>query len=95
MSRVYLAPALFNLDFSVVVSTWKTDSVEVGVDVLSCPGRKLVTDRITKSPLVVVKVTEFHFADDLALYASTREKLEHVTAGFVRRTDSYTCIGPD
>ena len=29
------------------------------------------------------------FADDLALYASSREKLEHVTTGFVRRTGRW------
>ena len=47
----------------------------------SCPGRKLVGNRRTvKSWLTVVKVTESHFADDLAVYASTCEKLEHVTA---------------
>ena len=75
-----LAPTLFNLFFSAVVSTWRTDCVEVGVNVLSRPGRKLVGDRTAKSRLAVVKVTESQFADDLALYASTCEKLEHVTA---------------
>ena len=34
-----LAPTLFNLFVSTVVSTWRTDCVEVGVDVLSHPGR--------------------------------------------------------
>ena len=33
--------------------------------------------------LAVVKVTESWFADDLTVYASTCENLEHVTAGFV------------
>ena len=46
-----LAPTLFNLFFSAVVSTWRTDCVEVGVNVLSCPGRKLVGDKIVKSQL--------------------------------------------
>ena len=32
-----------------------------------------------------MKITESHFADNLALYTSTREKLELVTAGFVSR----------
>ena len=49
------------------------------MNVLSCPGRKLVGDRTAKPWLAVVKVTESQFTDDLALYASTREKLEHVT----------------
>ena len=84
-----LAPTLFNLFFSAVVSTWRTDCVEVGVNVLSRPGRKLVGDRTAKSQLAVVKVTDSQFADDLALYVSTREKLEHVTAGFVRRTSRW------
>ena len=84
-----LAPTLFNLFFSAVVSTWRTDCVEVGVNVLSHPGRKLVGDRTAKSRLAVVKVTESQFADDLALYASTREKLERVTAGFVRMTSRW------
>ena len=64
--------------------------VEVDVNVLSRPGRKLVGDRTAKSLLAVVKVTESQFADDLALYASTREKLEHVTAGFVRRSSRWS-----
>ena len=42
------APTLFNLFFSAVVSTWRTDCVEVGVNVLSHPGRKLVGDRTTQ-----------------------------------------------
>ena len=62
-----LATKLFNLFFSAVVSTWRTDCVVVGVNVLSCPGRKLVGDRTAKSQLGVVKVTDSQFADDLAL----------------------------
>ena len=74
------------------MSTWKTDCVKVGVDVLSHPGKKLVGDETAKSRLAVVKVTESQFVDDLghlALYAFTCEKLEHVTTGFVRRTSRW------
>ena len=39
------APTLFNLFFGAVVSTWRTDCIEVGVNVLSRPaGRKLIGD---------------------------------------------------
>ena len=86
----YVKGALWHLhcliSFSAVVSTWRTDCVEVGVNVLSCPGRKLVGDRTTKSWLAIVKVIEFQFGDDLALCTSTQENLEHVTAGFVWKT---------
>ena len=68
-----LAPTLFNLFLSAVVSTWRSDCVEVGVNVLSRPGRKLVGDKTAKSWLAVVKVTGSQFADDLVLYASTSE----------------------
>ena len=53
-------------------STWRTDCVEVGVNELSHPGREIFGDRTAKSRLAVVKVIESQFADDLALYASTR-----------------------
>ena len=39
-----LAPKLLNLYFSAVVTTWRCDCDEVGVDVLSHPRRKLVGD---------------------------------------------------
>ena len=57
------------------MSTWRTDCVEVGLNVLSRPERKLVGDKTAKSRLAVVKVIESHgqFADDLVLYASTCE----------------------
>ena len=67
-----LAPTLFNLFFSAVESTWRTDCVEVGVNVLSHPGREIFGDMTAKSRLAVVKVIESQFSDDLALYASTR-----------------------
>ena len=90
--RCTLVPTLFNFFFSAEVSTWRTDCVEVGADVLSHLGivcRKLVGDRTAKSRLAVVKVARSQFVDDLALYASTCEKLEHVTAGPVKRTNRW------
>ena len=61
-----LAPTLFNLFFSAAVSTWGTDCVEVGVNVLSHPEREIFGDRTAKSRLAVVKVIESQFTDDLA-----------------------------
>ena len=53
-----LALTLFNLYLSAVVSSWRSDCVEAGVEVLSRPGRKLVGGRIVKSRLNIVKATE-------------------------------------
>jgi len=88
-----LAPILFNLYFSAIVSYWRSDCVEVGIEVLSRPGRKLVGDWMVKFRLNVVKVTESQFADDLVLYASSHEKLEFVTARFVRGASRWGLIG--
>ena len=41
-------------------------------------------DRTAKSRLREVRVTEFQFADDVAVYAATREMLEEVVGEFVR-----------
>ena len=85
--RCTLVPTLFNFFFSAEVSTWRTDCIEVGMDVLSHLGivcRKLVGDRTAKSQRAIVKVARSQFVDDLALYASTCKRLEHVTAGFVK-----------
>ena len=87
---VYVRVAtLSNLFFSAVVSTWRDDCDEEDIDVLSCPGRKLVSDWTSKSWLNVVKVTESQFADDLPLYASTCDRLDHVTTDFVRWTGQW------
>ena len=84
-----LPPTLFNIYFSAVVSTWRDDCEDLGIDVLSRPGRKLVGDRMTKSWLNVVRITESQFADYLVLYTSTRDKLENVTAGFVKESGKW------
>ena len=71
------------------MSTWQDDCEDVGIDVLSRRGRRLVGDRTAKSQLNVVRITESQFADDLALFSSTQDKLENVTAGFVKETGRW------
>jgi len=71
------------------VTTWRCDCNKVGVDVLSRPRRKLISDRTAKSWLNNAKVIESQFADDPALYASSRDRLESVTTGFVRRSSKW------
>ena len=36
-----------------------------------------------------MRIAESQFADDLALFASTRDKLENVTVGFVKETGRW------
>ena len=66
-----VAPALFNLYFSAVVSTWRSDCDDV--DVLFCLRRKLIGDQTAKSWLSTVLVMESQFSDDLTLYTSSRD----------------------
>ena len=44
-------------------------------------GRKLVRDRTAKARLKEVRVTESMFADDVAVYATSRDMLEQVVGG--------------
>ena len=46
-------------------------------------GWKLVGDRTAKSCLDQMRVTESQFADDAAVYATSREAFEHAAAEFV------------
>lgn len=78
-----LAPTLFTLYFSVVVNHWRAQCPEAGVSVLYKIGRRLVGDRTAKSRLSTVTATESQFADDAALYATTRANFEHMTAQFI------------
>ena len=80
--RCTLAPTLFNIYISTAVTNWKNRHREAGIDVLYKHGRKLVSDRTAKSRLNVVRVTETQFADDAALYATSREAFESVAAGY-------------
>ena len=71
-----LAPTLFNIYFSAVVSHWCSQSSVPGVEILYRLGRKLVGDRTAKSRLNSVSVTESQFADDAALYTTSRQNME-------------------
>ena len=84
-----LAPTLFNLYFSAVVASWRRGCTEAGVDVLFRPGRKLIGDRTAKSRLSVVRVTESKFADDAALYTTSRDSLESVAKSFVGKAGDW------
>ena len=77
-----LAPTLFNLYFSTVLACWR-------VAVRYRIGRKLVGDRTAKSRLQEIRMTESQFADDVAVYAATREALEQVAATFVNTTANW------
>ena len=77
------APTLFNLYFSVVVADWRARCPDAGVDLLFRNGHKLVGDRTAKSRLSATRVTESQFADDAALYATTRERFERMTSEFI------------
>ena len=77
-----LAPTLFNIYFSAVVASWRRGDTEAGVDVLFRHGRKLVGDRTAKSRLSVMRVTDFQFADDVALYTTSRGCLETMARKF-------------
>ncbi len=78
-----LAPSLFNLYFGAVVGAWRAHCPEAGIDVRYKHGRKLVGDRIAKSRLECMKVTESQFADDAAVYTKTCEAFERSTAQLV------------
>ena len=78
-----MAPTLFNIYFSAVVTKWLRSCPEAGVEVLYKTGRRLVGDRTVKARLNVVRVTESQFADDVALYATSRGELESIAQKFV------------
>ncbi len=59
-----LAPTFFS---AIVVSWWQS-CPEAGVEVVYKHGRKLVGNRMAKSRMSVVRVTESQFATDVALY---------------------------
>ena len=84
-----LAPTLFNLYFSAVVACWRARCPQAGVTVRYRIMRKLVGDRTAKSRLLEINMTESQFADDVAVYAATREALEQVAAKFVNTTVNW------
>ena len=67
-----------------MVADWRSRSSGAGVSVLYKHGRKLVGDHTTKSRLSEMRVTESQFADDVALYATSQDSFESVTAEFVK-----------
>ena len=58
---------------------WRDRSPQAGITVKHRHGRKLVGDRTAKSRLDEVRVFESQFADDVAVYATTREAFERAT----------------
>ena len=58
---------------------WRDRSPHAGITVKHRHGRKLVGDRTAKSRLDEVRVFESQFADDVAVYATTREAFERAT----------------
>ena len=78
-----LSPTLFNLFFSVVVAHWRHLCPDAGVQVKHKHGRKLVGDRTAKSRLQCTTVTESQFADDVALYATSRIVFDRMSSIFV------------
>ena len=84
-----LAPTLFNIYFSAMVADWCNRSSCVGVSVLYKHGRKLVGDRTAKFRLSEMRVTESQFADDVALYATSRDSFESVAAEFVKLASEW------
>ena len=68
-----MAPTLFDLYFSAMMQCWRDQCPQAGVTVRYRVGRQLVGDRTVKCRLQEVRVTESQFADDVAVYATTRE----------------------
>eukprot|EP00117_Sycon_ciliatum_P040682 scpid34913/ scgid5748/ RNA-directed DNA polymerase from mobile element jockey; Reverse transcriptase len=78
-----LAPVLFNLYFSAVVGYWRSMCPDAGVELHYRVGRKLVGDRTAKSRLQRDVVTESQFADDAAVYATTKPIFDRCTELFI------------
>ena len=84
-----LAPTLFNIYYSVVVSNWRDKCHLAGVNVRFKHGRKLVGDRTAKSRLNLMKITESQFADDMVTYAASRDAFDHSAREFVRTAKDW------
>ena len=78
-----LVPVLFNLYFSAVVGYWRSMCPDPGVELHYRVGRKLVGDRTAKSRLQRDVVTESQFADDAAVYATTKPIFDRCTELFI------------
>ena len=84
-----LAPTLFNLYFSAVVACWSARCLQAGVKVRYRIGRKLVGNRTANSRLLEINMTKSQFADDVAVFAATREALEQVAAKLVNTAANW------
>ena len=83
-----IVPVLFNLYLCAVVDDWRKQCPQTGVTFCYCHERKLVGNRAPKSRLLRSFVTESKFADDAALFASSREGFETVAIAF-----SFVAVG--
>eukprot|EP00117_Sycon_ciliatum_P039014 scpid35652/ scgid3339/ Craniofacial development protein 2; p97 bucentaur protein len=79
-----LAPMLFNLYFSAVVASWRSSCPDAGISF-----HYKVGDRTVKGKLLSSKVTESQFADDAALYATSRPAFEAMTSSFITCASSW------
>ena len=80
---------LFNIYFSAMVAHWRGHCPQAGVNVKYKHGGKLVGDGTTKSRLSKVRVAEFQFADDAAIYAKTHDTFEKATKLFVESASNW------
>ena len=74
-----LAPTLFNLYFNAVITSWRCQNPQAGVEVKYKHGWKLVGDRTTKSKLISTIFTESQLPDDAELYSNIRAAFENTT----------------
>ena len=77
-----LAPMLFNLYFAAVVRHWQSVSSVPGFPLRYRIGRRLVGDRTAKSRLDTAAVTESQYANDAAMYTTSRPFLETMAEEF-------------
>ena len=78
-----MAPVLFNIYFSAVISHWHSMRPDVGVAVRHRPGRKIVDDRTAKHRLDSLLISETLIADDAAAFTTSRAVYETSAECFV------------
>ena len=79
-----LAPVLFNVYFSAVVSHWRSLCPDAGIPVRHKSGRKLVGDRTAKSHLQSCNIRETQFADDAAVFTTSQDDCEDAAHQFIQ-----------
>ena len=72
-----------------MVAYWRARSPDVGVTVRYRHGRRLVGDRTSKSRLHLIRIKESKFADDVAVYATSRDTFESTTREFVSAASKW------